>query len=79
MEPWQRQLKVNRFMSDLKVREYIGELNQPIVKTQQKIKHQMETKFVKVMEQNETRLSLLEQAVLGKKGAEFRFETIEKE
>ena len=34
MLPWQRQLKVNRFMSDLQVRKHIEELVEPIVKTQ---------------------------------------------
>ena len=79
MLPWQRQLKVNRFMSDLQVRKHIEELNQPILTTQQNIKHQLDNKFVKVMEATEERLSLLEQAVLGKDGPEFRFERIEKE
>ena len=31
--PWQRQLKVNRFMADLQVRKHIEELIEPIVKT----------------------------------------------
>ena len=79
MLPWQRQLKVNRFMSDLQVRKYIEELNEPILMTQQKIKQQMDNKFVKVMEQNEKRLVLLEQAVFNKDGPELRFEKIERE
>lgn len=39
MLPWQRQLKVNRFMSDLQVRKHIEELCDPILRTQMNIKH----------------------------------------
>ena len=31
--PWERQIKVNRFMAELQVREHIKELTDPIVKT----------------------------------------------
>lgn len=48
------------------------------MKAQNKIKHQMDNKFVKHFEHNDERLNLLEQAVFGKEGAEFRFEKLEK-
>ena len=37
-------------MADLQVRKYIEELTDPIMKTQVKIKHQLDTKFVKHFE-----------------------------
>ena len=58
--PWQRQLKVNRFMADLQVRKHIEELNEPIVRTQLHIKQQMDHKFIKIFEKTEKRLKLLE-------------------
>ena len=76
--PWQRQLKVNRFMADLQVRKHIEELNDPIVRTQMNIKHQLDHKFIKVFERTEERLKLLEQTVFGAEGPEFRFDKIEK-
>ena len=47
-------------MSDLQVRKHIEELTEPIIKTQMSIKHQMDHKFVKVLEETEKRMNLLE-------------------
>ena len=74
---WQRQIKVNKFMVELGVREKIAALVTPVANAQKYLQDQLETQMVSKIDDMEKRFTLLEQHVYGKEGPETRFEIIE--
>ena len=77
LQTWQRQLKVNKFMVDLNIRTTMDELLKPIHKVQNEIRKHIDVNFVAEFADKDKRLLLLEQAVYGKAGPEFRFDKLE--